>query len=85
MEIVLFLLGLIAGCLTAHFYYRKSTRDLKTELSNLKDALQDALRPRTSLADFEAIRIKCVAAARIDRGRECLGLRTRQFIPNCAG
>jgi hypothetical protein len=55
MEVVLFLLGLLAGWLTAHFYYRKSTRDLKGELTNLKDALQEALRPKTSLADFEAM------------------------------
>jgi hypothetical protein len=53
MEILLFLLGLLAGWMIAHFYYRKSTRDLTVRLSNLKEELEDALRPKTSLADFE--------------------------------
>jgi hypothetical protein len=55
MEIALFSLGLFAGWLTAHVYYRKSTRDLERKLGHLQEALQEALRPRTSLADFEAM------------------------------
>jgi hypothetical protein len=54
-EVIFLLMGAFVGWVTAHSYYRKSTRDLRAEASELKEqivSLKQTLRPKTTLEDF---------------------------------